>query len=58
LLEHVPPGDAVTVDGLAAAAELGVADVLAELLRLEVAGAVERDLDGRFRRRSGMVQPR
>jgi DNA processing protein len=58
LLEHLPPGEAMSVDGLAAAAGGAVAGVLAELLRLELAGVVARDLDGRFRRASGMMHQR
>ena len=43
----------MTVDELAARTGVGVAEVLGELLRLEVAGVVERLADGRFARLSG-----
>jgi len=55
LLDHLPPATALTADRLAVAAGLGVADTLAELLRLEVAGSVKRGLDGRYRRAVGMA---
>ena len=53
LLARLPAGTACTVDELAAAASVGLPALLAELLRLELEGAVERLPDGRFARRSG-----
>jgi DNA processing protein len=53
LLARLEPGRALTIDELAAAASAGVADVLAELLRLEIEGLVERLPDGSYARTSG-----
>ena len=55
LLEHLVPGRALTVDELAAAARIGVAEALARLLTLEVSGTVERGADGRYARVRGMA---
>jgi DNA processing protein len=50
LLVAIPPGEAVTVDHLAAAAGQPVAQVLQGLLELELAGQLTRESDGRYRR--------
>jgi DNA processing protein len=50
LLALIPAGEAVTVDRLAAASGLPVAQVLEGLLALELAGRVAREADGRYRR--------
>ncbi len=50
LLALIPAGEAVTVDRLAAASGLPVAQVLEGLLTLELAGRVAREADGRYRR--------
>ncbi|MFI5143606.1 MAG: DNA-processing protein DprA, partial [Thermoanaerobaculales bacterium] len=50
LLAALPPGEAVTVDHLAAAAGQPVAQVLQGLLELELAGQLTRESDGRYRR--------
>lgn len=55
LLAHLPPGCALTADQIAAAAGMGVGDVLARLLNLEVSGTVERAVDGRYARARGMA---
>lgn len=51
LLEAIPAGDAASVDELAAATGRPVADLLPELLELELRGEVERQGDGRYARR-------
>jgi DNA processing protein len=48
LLALIRPGEAVTVDRLAAVSRLPVAQVLETLLGLELAGRVERQADGRY----------
>ncbi len=53
LLARLPAGTARTVDELAAGASVALPVLLPELLRLELAGVVERLPDGRFARRSG-----
>jgi DNA processing protein len=50
LLALIRPGEAVTVDRLAAESHLPVAQVLEALLALELAGRVERQSDGRYLR--------
>lgn len=50
LLAAFRPGEAMSVDALAAAGRLPVPAVLEALLRLELAGAVARGADGRYRR--------
>jgi DNA processing protein len=56
LLGLLQGGESRSVDELAAGARLPVAAVLEELLRLELAGAVIRETDGRYRRnRAGRV---
>ena len=53
-VEHrLEPGAACSPDELAARSGASVAEVLAELLRLELAGLVERLDDGRYARASG-----
>lgn len=49
-LAHVPAGEAVSVDHVAAASGRPVAEVLDELLRLELNGWLVREADGRYRR--------
>jgi predicted Rossmann fold nucleotide-binding protein DprA/Smf involved in DNA uptake len=46
----IKPGEAVTVDRLAAESGLPVAQVLEALLALELAGRVSRQADGRYSR--------
>jgi len=53
LVEAIPAGAAASVDELAAAAGRTVADLLPELLDLELRGEVERQADGRYARRRG-----
>jgi DNA processing protein len=53
LLASLEAGVAVTVDELSASTGAAVADVLGELLRLELVGAVERLADGRYARSTG-----
>lgn len=50
LLALIRPGEAVTVDRLAAESGLPVAQVLEALLALELAGRVSRQADGRYSR--------
>ncbi len=50
LLALIPPGEAVTVDRLAAESRQPVAQVLEALLALELAGRVVRHADGSYRR--------
>lgn len=50
LVALIPPGEAVTVDRLAAASGRPVAAVLEGLLVLELGGKVAREADGRYRR--------
>jgi predicted Rossmann fold nucleotide-binding protein DprA/Smf involved in DNA uptake len=50
LLKLVPPGEAVTVDRLAAESRQPIAQILEALLALELAGRVVRQADGRYRR--------
>jgi DNA processing protein len=50
LLAVLPPGEAVSVDHLAALAARPVASVVEELFRLELDGRVVREADGRYRR--------
>jgi DNA processing protein len=50
LLALIRPGETVTVDRLAAESRLPVAQVLEGLLTLELAGRVERQADGSYRR--------
>ncbi|HPC82334.1 MAG TPA: DNA-processing protein DprA [Thermoanaerobaculaceae bacterium] len=50
LLAAFRPGEAMTVDALAAASSMPVAAVLEALLHLELEGAVAREPDGRYRR--------
>ena len=49
LLAALPHGEAVSVDRLAASTGRAVAQVLQELLQLELAGRVAREADGRYR---------
>ena len=49
LLAALPHGEAVSVDRLAASTGRAVAQVLQELLELELAGRVAREADGRYR---------
>lgn len=53
LVDCLEPGTACTIDELTARTGRSVAEVLGELLRLEVGGLVERLPDGRFARLSG-----
>ncbi len=53
LVEAIPAGAAASVDELAATAGRTVADVLPDLLELELRGEVERQADGRYARRRG-----
>jgi len=53
LLASLEAGVAATVDELSARTGAAVADVLGELLRLEVVGAIERLADGRYARSTG-----
>jgi len=55
VLAHLPAGEALTSDELAAAASVPVAEVLATLLRMEVEGRVQRQADGRYLRVGGMA---
>jgi len=48
ILGHLSPGDEVDLEALAARSGLKPPDLLAELTRLELAGAVERAPGGRF----------
>lgn len=57
LLAVLPAGEAVSVDRLAVLAGTTVAEVLDTLLRLELAGLVVKEADGRYRR-SGFHAPR
>ena len=50
LLAAFRPGEAMTVDALAAAGRMPVPAVLVALLCLELEGAVTREVDGRYRR--------
>lgn len=50
LLAAFRPGEAMSVDALAAAGKMPVPAVLEALLRLELDGAVTREADGRYRR--------
>ena len=50
LLAMIPPGEAASVDSLAAASGQPIAQVLQELLALELAGRVVRQADGSYRR--------
>lgn len=50
LLKLIPPGEAVTVDRLAAESRQPIAQILEALLALELAGRVLRQADGRYRR--------
>lgn len=50
LVALIPPGEAVSVDRLAAASGKPVAAVLEGLLVLELGGKVAREADGRYRR--------
>lgn len=54
LLGAVGPGESVTVDELASRTGRPVAEVLEELLRLELSGDIERQTDGRFSLTRGM----
>ncbi|MEW6336796.1 MAG: DNA-processing protein DprA [Acidobacteriota bacterium] len=49
-LDHVPAGEAVSVDRVAAASGRPVAEVLDELVQLELNGWLVREADGRYRR--------
>jgi DNA processing protein len=53
LLEHLPSGEAVSADELAARANCEVHEVLLQVLELELAGRVERQPDGRYCRVRG-----
>ena len=55
-LASLPAGEAVTADHVAAAAGQPIARVLDELLRLELAGWVVREPDGRYRRKGSGVR--
>jgi len=55
LLQHLAPGTALSPDELAAAVDIGIGEVLARLLALEVCGTVERGPDGRYARARGMA---
>ena len=57
LLVAVPPGEAVSVDHLAAATGQPVAQVVQGLLELELAGRVKREADGRYRRCRAAHEP-
>ena len=50
VLAKLPAGEARTVDELAEATGIGVTEVAHQLLRLEIAGTVERQRDGRYAR--------
>ena len=50
LERHLAAGESLTADELAARAGVGVGEVLARLLELEVAGVVARSPDGRYAR--------
>jgi len=50
LLALIPPGEAATVDRLAATSRQPIAQVLEELLALELDGRVVRQADGSYRR--------
>jgi DNA processing protein len=48
LLEHLPPGEALSVDEWANRAGITVHELLQQLLELELSGAVERGADGSY----------
>jgi predicted Rossmann fold nucleotide-binding protein DprA/Smf involved in DNA uptake len=50
LLALIRAGEAVTVDRLAAASRQPIAQILEDLLALELAGRVVREADGSYRR--------
>ncbi|NCO69132.1 MAG: DNA-processing protein DprA, partial [Acidobacteria bacterium] len=50
LIALIPPGEAVSIDHLAATAGRPIGHVLEELFNLELAGRVRREPDGRIRR--------
>jgi DNA processing protein len=57
LMRHIGNGETLTVDEIAARANQPVAEVLAALLELEVAGELHHDLDGRYARVRVFGQP-
>jgi len=57
LMQHIGNGETLTIDEIAARANQAVAEVLAALLELEVAGEIHRDLDGRYARVRVFGQP-
>jgi predicted Rossmann fold nucleotide-binding protein DprA/Smf involved in DNA uptake len=56
-MRHIGNGETLTVDEIAARANQPVAEVLAALLELEVAGELHHDLDGRYARVRVFGQP-
>jgi DNA processing protein len=50
LLKFVPMAEALTADEIAARSGAPVGEVLAELLRLELSGDLQRESDGRYQR--------
>ena len=50
LLDRITAGEALTVDEIAARAEVDVAQVSADLLALELSGELRREADGRYSR--------
>jgi predicted transcriptional regulator len=50
LLRFLPRGESLSVDELAQLSGLALPELLRETARLEVAGKLLRDADGRFRR--------
>jgi DNA processing protein len=53
LLQHLPPGEALSVDEWAHRAGITVHELLQQLLELELSGAVERGADGSYSLVSG-----
>jgi DNA processing protein len=50
LLRHIQSGEALSVDDIADRAGVAVTEVIGQLLALELAGAIQREADGRYSR--------